>query len=615
MVLGVCRRFLSNGHDAEDAFQATFLLLVRKAAGLRDQELVGNWLYGVACRVARRARATGVRREVQAEVRDMAIAEPETESVGSEARHLIDEELQRLPRKYRAPVVLCYLQGQTNEAAAQKLRCPAGTIKTRLSRARDILRDRLARRGLALSIAGLTAALAPESARAVPGPLAETTLRAAMLWASGQTVGAVSAPVAGLVEGTAAEIVRAKLQTAFVLAAFALVGTGAGLWAYLASASGQPATAVAEPESSVLQLDDSGLAASVQQRVHAWQPTQAERRFDEIGWAGDLRAALRLARESNRPVFVVSTSGRIETGRASASATNLRASAFSNDRVIELLNGCFVPVYVANADYAASGPAPLEEKDQLRRIRRQAVDAGLGDSSNFTWILSADGTLLTALDGCHAALADRLVGLLEEHSQDIAEGKTLVAPAPQSRPPAQGPHDLLLHLTCRYLERQGSACVLPKLDLGRSTNYFCRGCPAENWAVWPRQQWNSLLPRGGAKLGDTWAVDPQATAPLFRLIYPPTEDNDLSRNRIDQSTLTATIVALDNGIARARLDGSLRMKHRFAPERDDNKFVEASLTGFVDFDTRQPAICALKLVSTRASYGKHDFGVALRLQR
>jgi len=110
-------------------------------------------------------------------------------------------------------------------------------------------------------------------------------------------------------------------------------------------------------------------------------------------------------------------------------------------------------------------------------------------------------------------------------------------------------------------------------------------------------------------------VDPQATAPLFRLIYPPTEDNDLSRNRIDQSNLTATIVALDSGIARARLDGSLRMKHRFAPERDDNKFVEASLTGFVDFDTRQPAIRALQLASTRATYGKHDFGVALRLQR
>jgi len=620
MVWGVCRRFLSNGHDAEDAFQATFLLLVRKAGGLRDQELVGNWLYGVACRVARRARTIAFRRQVQTEVGDMASAEPEPQGIEPEVRYLIDEELQHLPRKYRAPVVLCYLQGQTNEAAAQKLRCPAGTIKTRLSRARDMLRDRLVRRGLTLSATALGAALVAPSVHAAPAALTDTTLKAAMLWAAGQTTGTVSAPIAALVKGTAAEIVRAKIQAGAAILALVLVGTGAGLWAYFAAAG--PAPQVAEPvraeptvarlEPTAAQLEDGGLAAGIQQRVRAWQPTPAERRFDEIGWARDLRTALRLAGESGRPVFLVSTSGRIETGRASASATNLRASAFSNDRVIGLLNGCYVPAYVASADYAPDGRAPAEEKAVLGRIRRRAAEAGLGDSSNFTWILNADGTPLAALDACHA-LADGLLGLLEEQVQ-VGEGKPLIAPALQSRPPAHESDDLVLHLTCRYLERQGAEYVLPKIELGRSTNYFSRGCPAENWLVWPRSQWTKLLP-GAVKVGDSWELDPEATTPLLRVIYPPTEDNDVARNRIDQSSLRATIVALDSGVARARLDGTLRMKHRFDPEKDDNKFVEAVLTGFMDFEVNQPTIRALELVSTRATYGKSDFGVALRSQR
>jgi RNA polymerase sigma factor (sigma-70 family) len=619
MVWGVCRRFLSNGHDAEDAFQATFLLLVRKAGGLRDQELVGNWLYGVACRVARRARTIAFRRPAQTEVRDMASAEPEPEGMGPEVRHLIDEELQRLPRKYRVPVVLCYLQGQTNEAAAQKLRCPAGTIKTRLSRARDLLRDRLARRGLALSLPALSAALAPASARAVPAALTEATLRAAMLWAAGQTAGTVSAPIASLVKGTAAEIVRAKLQTAAaVLLALVLVGAGAGLWAYFASPGPGPVAAepvVSEPEPVAVQLDDGGLAAGIHQRVRAWQPTPAERRFDEIGWVRDLRTALQLAGQTGRPIFLVSTTGRIETGRASASATNLRAGAFSNDRVIALLNGCFVPVYVSSGDYAADGPAAPEEKAALRRIRQSAAEAGMGDGGNYTWVLSADGTPLAALEACHA-LADRLIGLLEELAQDAkpAEGKPLIAPARQSRPPAHEADAVVLHLTCRYLERQGEEYVLPKVQLGRSINYFSRGCPAENWLVWPRAQWTNLLP-GAVKMGDSWELDAATIAPLFRVTYPPTEDNDVQRNRIDQASLRATVVALSSGLARARLDGSLRMKHRFDPEKDDNKFVEAQLTGYVDFDVNRPAIRALELVSTRATYGKSDFGVALRLQR
>src|SRR5262249_34148453 len=149
MVLGVCRRLLRDPHDAADAFQATFLVLVRKAASIQNQELVGNWLYGVACRVARRAGLQAVRRPApRAEVPDMAATDSQTPGDSQELRLVLDEELQRLPRKYRVPMVLCYLEGKTNEATARQLRCPPGTVKTRLARGRELLRARLETRGL-----------------------------------------------------------------------------------------------------------------------------------------------------------------------------------------------------------------------------------------------------------------------------------------------------------------------------------------------------------------------------------------------------------------------------------------------------------------------------------
>jgi hypothetical protein len=188
----------------------------------------------------------------------------------------------------------------------------------------------------------------------------------------------------------------------------------------------------------------------------------------------------------------------------------------------------------------------------------------------------------------------------------------VVAPAPQSRPPQSGSDDLSLHLTARYLERQGEALVPPRVELGQNTNYFMKGLPGENWLVLPRPQWSRLLPPASFEIGATWEIDPGTTALLYQNMYPPTEDNDVTANRIERGTLTATLLARDRGIARARLDGTLRMKHRFAPEKDDNRFVDAALTGFVDFTTNPPAVRALQLMSTQATYGKSDFGVAVR---
>ena len=149
-VLGVCRRMLYETRDVEDAFQATFLVLLRKAGTLRDAEALSPWLHGVAYRVASRIRSSSARRRAEESkgARPEAV-EPACDLERSELRTLIDEEIRRLPEKYRRPVVLCYLEGRTHEEAARRLRCSAGSVRGRLDRARQKLKDRLFRRGLA----------------------------------------------------------------------------------------------------------------------------------------------------------------------------------------------------------------------------------------------------------------------------------------------------------------------------------------------------------------------------------------------------------------------------------------------------------------------------------
>ncbi|MGE3807593.1 MAG: RNA polymerase sigma factor [Gemmataceae bacterium] len=591
MVLGVCRRALSNPHDAEDAFQATFLLLVRKAGSLRDPELLGNWLYGVACRIARRAQATSSRRRsLQAEeIPDMATSQALTEAVSSDLRLVLDEELEKLPRKYRAPMVLCYLQGETNETAARKLRWAIGTLKTRLSRARDLLRDRLALRGLALSTGALAAALTPQTASAaVPATLAEATVQEALRCMSGATI--TSTSVAALTEGAYRELQNARLRlVAGVLVAVSVVAGGASALAYHVW---QPAPA----------LEDGGLAQQVNQRVLDWQPTQRERRFDEIGWAPSLAEARRRARELDRPILVIASTGRINTGRDAASATNLRASAFSNDAIIDFVNHSYVPVYLSGLDRNA----------ELERIRATAPTLAPIFSASEAFILDPDGRPLQAVEACHscspAGLGEVLNWFARERGDELA-----FAPTKQSRRPAASADALVIHLVSRYLKRVEGKLVPLDDPLGVSVNYFSRGLPAEDWLVLERSQWAGFWPAQPLDVGGTWEIGPETSALLYRYCYPPTEVNEVTRSRIDASKLTGTVVARSGNLVRARLDGNLTMKHRFAPERDDNKLVVATFQGYIDFDVASGRVQSLQLHSVEGRYGKREFGVALRL--
>src|SRR5262245_15690140 len=231
MVLGVCRRVLQNDTDADDAFQATFLVLVRKAASIRPRGMVGNWLYGVAHTTALKARAMNTKRwtreRAAADRRPLAVAGV----TWNDLQAILDQELNGLPDSYRSAIVLCDLEGKSIKDAAQQLGCPTGTIGTRLARGRRLLADRLARRGVALSGAALAAVISHNTATAgVPPLLMNSTLKAAALVAAGgAAAGVASAKVAALTEGVLQAMFLSKLKaTSVVFALVAAVGVGLG---------------------------------------------------------------------------------------------------------------------------------------------------------------------------------------------------------------------------------------------------------------------------------------------------------------------------------------------------------------------------------------------------
>jgi RNA polymerase sigma factor (sigma-70 family) len=269
MVLGVCRRVLGNHHDAEDAFQVAFLVLARKATAIGQRELLANWLYGTAYRAALEARAA--RRRVR-ERQVSAIPEPEAPAqpeVSLDLRPVLDQELSRLPDKYRLAVVLCDLEGRTRRDVARHLGIPAGTLSGRLTTARRLLAKRLARHGFVLSGGALAAALSQSAASAcVPSPLVGATVKAAIQLAVGHAApaGLVSAKVAALTEGVLKAMLLTKLKIATAVLLVGVLASGVAMLALPPLATGQtdarkagkPEPASSEPERAALQADPKG---------------------------------------------------------------------------------------------------------------------------------------------------------------------------------------------------------------------------------------------------------------------------------------------------------------------------------------------------------------------
>jgi len=197
LVYGVCRRILADPNDAEDAFQATFLVLVRKGGTLRDPARLSSWLYGVAHRTARKLRAKAMlRTKSERQASQMPTKSDHHELTYDELQKILDEEIGQLPEKYALPLILCYLEGKTNAQAALQLGWPEGSISRRLSRARELLKSRLSKRGLAISAALITAVFARPAVAAVPSGLLAATTRAATLAAEGVALEDVVSPAA-----------------------------------------------------------------------------------------------------------------------------------------------------------------------------------------------------------------------------------------------------------------------------------------------------------------------------------------------------------------------------------------------------------------------------------
>jgi RNA polymerase sigma factor (sigma-70 family) len=250
LVLNVCRRLLREEHEVEDAFQATFLVLVRKAGSIGKREALAGWLYRVAYRIALAARAGSARRVLREkqclDERDTASAtDPTDEAIRAELRPIIDAAVNSLPAKYRLPVILCYLEGKTYEEAARQLGWPKGTLSIRLSRGRDILRKRLARHVAVLPASGLTTYLTPGAApAAVPPNWVKAAIQNSSRPSAGQMPGTLSGRATVLAERVMRAMAVARLKmAACLMLAVGILAAGVGLATFQAPAERPPETA------------------------------------------------------------------------------------------------------------------------------------------------------------------------------------------------------------------------------------------------------------------------------------------------------------------------------------------------------------------------------------
>src|SRR5262249_17278971 len=286
-VLGICRRVLRHEQDAEDAFQATFLMLVREAGAIGKGEAGGSWPSRVAYRVALRAKVpSGKRAERELPAEGVPVPERIPDLVWADLRPVLDEEVNRLPTKYRVPFVLCHVDGKTNEEAARELGCPKGTILSRLSWARQRLRARLSRRGLALPAGLLVAAVATAPAVAVPAELVDSTLKAGARVAAGVAIADVApGSVASLVTGASRTMLWTKgaIVAVCVLAA-GVVGVGMGLGQRPGGA--EAATGQVPPGSGAKAAEPGQPPAKAElPKAEQKEPKTYEIEFRDVPWA------------------------------------------------------------------------------------------------------------------------------------------------------------------------------------------------------------------------------------------------------------------------------------------------------------------------------------------
>jgi RNA polymerase sigma-70 factor (ECF subfamily) len=284
MVLGVTRRILQNEEDANDAFQSTFLVFLRKASAIVPRAMVGNWLHGVAHKTALKARAMNRQRRAKERAGITAEAGAQAQDTLQDRLELLDEALSRLPAKYRAAIVLCELEGKTIKEAAKQLDCPCGTVASRLASGRKLLASRLARYGLCLAAAtGLQNFARGALAPAIPKPLLSSTVKAAAMVAAGQELARLmSAKVLLLTERVVKSMFIAKLKTlAMSVLALALVGGGGGVLWSRPAVTAQPNDSKTAPPKAAAPANEKP-KSDKELLQGTWAPVSGEQNGKEI---------------------------------------------------------------------------------------------------------------------------------------------------------------------------------------------------------------------------------------------------------------------------------------------------------------------------------------------
>src|SRR6266852_3545515 len=298
----------------------------------------------------------------------------------------------------------------------------------------------------------------------------------------------------------------------------------------------------------------------------------------------------------------------------------MRAGPLANPKVIELLNGFFVPVYTSNDFISGPADSSKEQQKERERVYRAFLEAKLSAGSVHVYVLSPDAVPIGSIHVAQAGEKDQPTGkdqtqlLLEKTIRELrtVKGDPLVAPRPQSGLPkvAQAADALVLHVTARKISEKGRG----------SWNEF----PAEDWIVLSTEQRKKLLPSGPVHIGDSWDVNKDASAPILTRFFPQTEcctakDSELLsatgkyKHRLEEQSLRGTIVAVDSDKVTARLEGRSKVLHQFYPNHPYPPTAStAKILGYLVFDPTKNKIESLRLVSEGGKFDKMDMGVAVR---
>jgi len=274
----------------------------------------------------------------------------------------------------------------------------------------------------------------------------------------------------------------------------------------------------------------------------------------------------------------------------------MRTGPFSSTEVIKRLNASFVPVYAVNEDYRDAGSAPKEETAEYNRIYREALEKKFSAGTVHVYVLNPKGEVIGTRHVAEAAKTKELISFLDDVLKYLAtkKGQPLVEPKAQSAPAKREKDSLVLHLAARGLGGGGSW-----------------DGTAENWVVYTPDEAKAILPAAAVEAGTKWDIDPKLAARIMVHVYPVTENNDPKKNEIREQSLTAKVIDIKDGVALARLDGRLAMRHDFY-HKPDGKVVETALLGYLEFELVTGKIRSLRLVTDGATYGGGKFGVAIR---